>query len=261
MSKNMKKVYFTTSWDDGSIHDLKLAALMEKYSIKGTFYIPKEFNTSGNKFSEYGRRLTEEEIQIISRAQEVGAHSLNHYNLTILNDEQLREEICGSKNFLEKIIGRKIKLFCPPQGFVNEKVIMVAREAGYGGLRTTENLNFFLPEDNFRIGVGIQCTPFPLRKKDTNHYNWKKLFDPVKSYGWTLVSFPSAIPYLYSWQSFARSFFRYSMANGNYFHLWGHSWELQKYQMWGELELFFKFVKEFNKVEFIFNSEIIDLKP
>jgi len=99
-----------------------------------------------------------------------------------------------------------------------------------------------------------------LRKVDVGHYDWKKLMDPIKAYGFDLVYFLPIILHLYSWQSFARSFFRYSMANGDYFHLWGHSWELQKYQMWTELESFFKFVKRFDNVEFIFNSEIIGLK-
>jgi len=30
-------------------------------------------------------------------------------------------------------------------------------------------------------------------------------------------------------------------AIGGVFHIWGHSWEIEKYKMWDELELFFKF--------------------
>ncbi len=38
--EKMNKVYFTTSWDDGSIYDMRLAELLLKYGLKATFYIP-----------------------------------------------------------------------------------------------------------------------------------------------------------------------------------------------------------------------------
>ena len=37
----MSRLIVTTSWDDGSIQDLKLGELLMKYGIKGTFYIPR----------------------------------------------------------------------------------------------------------------------------------------------------------------------------------------------------------------------------
>ena len=40
----MKKTIVTTSWDDGHKLDLKLAALLKKYNIKGTFYISPHDN-------------------------------------------------------------------------------------------------------------------------------------------------------------------------------------------------------------------------
>jgi len=36
----VKKAVITTSWDDGSIFDLKLKDLLKRYSIPATFYVP-----------------------------------------------------------------------------------------------------------------------------------------------------------------------------------------------------------------------------
>ena len=74
----LKKIYFTSSWDDGSVNDLKLLKLLNKYNIKGTFYVPKEFDGKGSKFSEYNRQLSDKEIIEIASGQEIGSHSLTH---------------------------------------------------------------------------------------------------------------------------------------------------------------------------------------
>ena len=33
-------IYFTSSWDDGSVYDIKLSELLLKYNQKATFFIP-----------------------------------------------------------------------------------------------------------------------------------------------------------------------------------------------------------------------------
>ncbi len=67
----MKKIYFTTSWDDGHKLDLKLSELLAKYNIAGTFYIAKDFQG----------RMTDEDIIKISKNNEIGAHTITHPNL------------------------------------------------------------------------------------------------------------------------------------------------------------------------------------
>ena len=36
---NLVNMHFLTSWDDGNILDLKVATLLQKYNLPGTFYI------------------------------------------------------------------------------------------------------------------------------------------------------------------------------------------------------------------------------
>ena len=95
-----KKLIITTSWDDGSVLDLKLAELLEKYSIKGTFNIPKAY---------LDNPLQQKDIEDIDRKFEIGAHTLTHADLTAISLTEARKEIEGSKAYLEDLLGHSIK--------------------------------------------------------------------------------------------------------------------------------------------------------
>ena len=43
LKTTQKDLIVTTSWDDGQKVDLKLAKLLIKYDVKGTFYITKSY--------------------------------------------------------------------------------------------------------------------------------------------------------------------------------------------------------------------------
>lgn len=252
------KIYFTTSWDDGSVQDLRLAELLTKYGIKGTFYIPINFAGKGNKLSEYKRRLSDKEIFELSKYHEIGAHTVNHKILSALSDFEAMQELVDGKKILEKIIGKRVKMFCFPRGDYSERTVELVRKAGFIGARTTKKLSFTLPKDQFQMGVSIHVAPFPLRKKDASSYYYARILDPIKSYMPKIVSMPSVWPKLFSWKMFSNGMYDYSVKNDNYFHLFGHSWELEKYGMWNDLESFLKFVKEHKNVMYLSNSEIIE---
>ena len=44
---------------------------------------------------------------------------------------------------------------------------------------------------------------------------------------------------------------------GGIIHLWGHSWEIEKFDQWKMLERFFKFISNVNGIEFKTNYELI----
>lgn len=63
----------TTSWDDGTPTDIRLARLLEKYGTKGTSYVPKSYPDS---------LLSKEGIMALDRKFEIGAHSVDQPYLT-----------------------------------------------------------------------------------------------------------------------------------------------------------------------------------
>ena len=103
----MKKIIVTTSWDDGHILDIRVAKLLKKYRLEGTFYIsPKD------KEILQTNRLSNEQIVFLANDFEIGAHTMTHPLLTKTEDMVAKKEIIDSKNYLEKIIGKSVKSFC-----------------------------------------------------------------------------------------------------------------------------------------------------
>lgn len=66
-----------------------------------------------------------------------GSHTRTHPFLTKLSDQDMEEEISGSKKILEQRTGTAVDFFCYPYGDYNAKVASAVRKAGYKGAVTT----------------------------------------------------------------------------------------------------------------------------
>jgi peptidoglycan/xylan/chitin deacetylase (PgdA/CDA1 family) len=86
----------TTSWDDGSILDLKVAELLDRYGLKGAFYLPR---------SLFAHPLGKNDVIALDNRFEIRAHTLNHVDLTSIAPAEAKEEIEGSKTYLEDLLG------------------------------------------------------------------------------------------------------------------------------------------------------------
>src|SRR4030042_4400072 len=102
-----KEIIVTTSWDDGHKLDLKLALLLKKYGIRGTFYISPK-----NREFRKADLLSDEEIIKLGRDFEIGAHTMTHPRLTRIGEKEAFAEIMVSKKHLEKSLGEEAGWFC-----------------------------------------------------------------------------------------------------------------------------------------------------
>ena len=248
----MKEFIITTSWDDGSVHDRKIIDLLKKYSIRGTFYIPKEFNYQpggGEKIV----RVPDGELKTLYAGFEVGAHSLTHSYFNDISDEQIKEEVCGSKKYLENLLGCPVNIFCYPGGRYNETAVEEIKNAGFIGARTTELFQFDV-KDPYLMGTTINCYPFPFRKGGlaAKIQPLRKSFAPILELGLPWKSF-------LSWKNLAKSLFDHAEKSKSIFHLWGHSWEIEKNGMWKELEDVFKHISGRSGCRYLTNSEVVAL--
>jgi peptidoglycan/xylan/chitin deacetylase (PgdA/CDA1 family) len=57
----------------------------------------------------------------------IGSHTLTHPILTTLDAKEAEKEICGSRELLEKRLGRRVELFCYPNGDVSSTALALAR--------------------------------------------------------------------------------------------------------------------------------------
>ena len=242
--------YVGTSWDDGHKLDLKLSKLLDKYGFKGTFYVSKEYR-------DIGELLSEDDIREISKSHEIGAHTLSHPDLTKLDDTGLVEEIAGSKKWLEGVVEKEVTMFCYPSGLYDNRVVEGVRAAGFSAARTTLWPSIELSSKPFELETTVPVYPLPFRKLAGGKIWWRKILQPLLQRYGSLRKLAVPLWRMYSWESAARSAFDYAHKNGSVFHLWGHSWEIENYGLWEELESFLSYVAKKPDLRFVSNSELI----
>lgn len=245
----MKKIFVTTSWDDGSDKDLKLAGLLRKYGLPATFYIAKDYRKD---------RLSETQIRDLAKDFEMGAHTLSHPNLDLVDGARAKIEIEESKKWLEGVIQKKALMFAYPRGRYNALVRSLTENAGFIGARTVEEFQYNFPEDHFAIPTSLRVAPYPWRKKNGGELSYSGGlfgFQP-RRYMKSLSLHLNPASYL-GFGNLAKGFFRKVLNSGGVFHLWGHSWEIDSVDMWNELEELFKYLSGRTDVEYVTNEELV----
>lgn len=238
----------TTSWDDGDVLDLKLAALLDRYDIQGTFYITKECRKE---------RLSDENIRTLSQRHEIGAHTLTHPDLRSCSREEKIHEIQGSKQWLESLLGKEVPSFCYPSGFFDAESVAVTKEAGFHGARTTV-LGALEPSDGpFLLPTTLQMYPMPFRKLGACGYWWGKLLQPFAERASALRSLGVPLAAFRSFDALACATFDIALVRGGVFHLWGHSWEIDKYDMWRPLERVVRYISKREDCRYMTNADVI----
>ncbi len=249
----MKKTIITTSWDDGNKLDLKVLDLLDKYGLRGTFYIPK---------SHQSKTLSDPEINVVCRRQEVGAHTLNHVNLSAVDLTTAREEIRGSKDYLEDLTGKDIEMFCYPFGHFNNEVRQEVKAAGFLGARTTKEFDIRYPDDFFSFNTSLHIYPFPFRKRDESHYHLSKfLFQPLQKKYSGIRALGLPLRSWLSWDNLSRSVFDHALEINGLYHIWGHSWEIERYGLWDKLESHFKYISRRDDCLYLTNGEALKFNP
>ncbi|TFY97283.1 polysaccharide deacetylase family protein [Ramlibacter rhizophilus] len=83
---------------------------------------------------------------------EVGAHTRHHVDLLTCDEERAREEIAGSKQELEQLLGCEVRSFCFPYGRYREPHVEMARQAGFATATTSES-------ERAAEGCDLLCLP------------------------------------------------------------------------------------------------------
>jgi peptidoglycan/xylan/chitin deacetylase (PgdA/CDA1 family) len=221
--------FITTSWDDGHPLDLRVAELLSKYGLRGTFYIP---------MIAENETMPAAQIRELSLAFEIGAHTLHHAVLTEATEQKAWQEIAGSKSWLESNTGVPCLMFCPPKGKYTNRHLEMVRKAGYLGVRNVELLSLDFPRKNrgiMLLPTTIQTYPhgsLAFAKNAVKRMALKNLLR-LTTHGRS------------DWPALARSLLHESLRYGGVFHLWGHSWELQETEQWHRLDEALRFISEF----------------
>lgn len=235
-----KQIIVTTSWDDGHKLDLKLAKLLKKYGIKGTFYISPK-----NREFRKEDLLSDQEIIKISRDFEVGAHTMTHPRLTKISEREAFNEIIDSKKYLENLIGEEVRCFCYPGGKYNKRIIELVRRAGFYYSRTTEKFEFHPAKNFLSSGTALEVHRNSLLTLPIDSLRILKFSE------FNLVEFFKS----FHWEYLAKKILDYIEKHGGVYHLWGHSWVIERGNTWENVERVLSYISKKINVNYCTNFE------
>jgi len=231
----------TTSWDDGHPLDLRIASLLARHGLRGTFYLPLR--------AVADRLLSPVEIrELHAMGMEIGSHTVTHPVLTRLPRRELDRELRDSRRILEDLLGTPVTSFCYPGGKFNRTVARRAALAGYHVCRTTIGFQTSARFDPVRMPVSMQLFPHTA----STHYrhalrygNWRGVWKWRRSLAGETDT-----------ERLASAIASEVAARGGVFHLWGHSWEIERFALWNKLERIAASLSSLEKAVAVTNRQV-----
>jgi hypothetical protein len=212
----------TTSWDDGHPSDLRVADLLSKYGMQATFYVPT-FNREGRQV------MSATEIRTLAQSFEIGGHTRDHVPLTECTPAQAEVQIRENRDYLSNLLGKRIEGFAYVRGKHDQAAREIVSRVGFAYARTTANLECRMIPDVLRVPTTLQFYPHSLSVRLRNFLRHGPSPDRLS------IMINAARGDSLSGACLNAAFA--ARSQGRFFHLWGHSWELDEFGLWGELEI------------------------
>jgi peptidoglycan/xylan/chitin deacetylase (PgdA/CDA1 family) len=120
------------TFDDGYVDAYTdVLPVLKRYGLVATFYIVTNF------VGQPGYMTWEQLAELRDAGMEIGAHTVSHPDLTMLDWETASIEIAQSKADLDQHLNINVTSFCYPTGLYNAGVEEQVRAAGYLNATTT----------------------------------------------------------------------------------------------------------------------------
>ena len=233
----------TTSWDDGHASDVRLAALLQRYGFGGTFYVP--FRAVREPM------LSLQQMREVHAAGiEIGGHTLTHPSMKGLGFDRSVEEVRESKRRLEDILSAPVTSFCYPNGDLDREAYEAVRQEGYQLARTTVNMRTQLGGDPWRMPTSVQFFPHSAYKR-------LRIFGRNRDVS-GLARWTTRFGCQADLDVLIDRLFDEAIAKTGVFHLWGHSWELDEHNLWGQLERTLERLGGRRNVRYLTNAEAFE---
>lgn len=121
--------------DDGYEDNYQNAyPILQKYHFTATIFLISDFTGTYPRYLTWDQTREMEQNGIVFEG-----HTLSHISLPKASDEELRKQLVQSKQALEWRLGKKVEYLAYPGGEYDQRVIQMAKEAGY---RAAFTVNF-----------------------------------------------------------------------------------------------------------------------
>lgn len=208
----------TLSYDDGTLHDIRLVSILNTYGIKATFHL-----NSGILDQE--GYVSAKEVKALYAGHEISVHTVSHPFLDELPREAIIHEVLEDRQALEHLSGYPVRGMSYPYGSYNEEVTKLLPALGIEYSRTVHSTgSFAMPQQ-------------PLEWNPTCHHN------AMLKAGEQLIALTGDMP----WKR------KLSLL-----YVWGHSYEFENHGNWHEIESFCRMMSAQKDIWFATNMEIID---
>lgn len=178
------KQYVAVTFDDGllSVVENAIPALVSR-AIPATLFVvagrlgrDQNWAVFGEGYDKSDRLGTIEELKSLPvDLITIGSHTMSHPVLPSLNSEAAAEELSSSRQTLQKLLGRDVKLFSFPYGAFDKPLVSMCRSAGYSRVFTTLPLRAHSDANEFvtgRVSVDPTDWDFEFRLKISGAYSW-----------------------------------------------------------------------------------------
>lgn len=146
------------------------------------------FEECGVPVGRIGRRIMmswDEIREMRDAGMTIGAHTVNHYNLTCLDDSDVTAEVEISKETIEAALGERVNHFAYPNGRTDKhcdaRVAGIVAKAGFRSAVTSINGpagSRFSPYGVPRVGVATRRTGIAKFAADLQYMRLKKVVSP-----------------------------------------------------------------------------------
>ena len=231
------------SVDDGHPLDMRMAELLAHHGLRATFYLPIE-NSEGLPVLEPAA------MRALAQRFEIGSHTRSHRFLTTLDPAHAWRQISEGKQQLEDYIGEPVRGFCYPGGHYRRIHLLQARAAGFDYARTTQNLRFDIGSRAFEMPTSAQFYPHPEQVFLRNFVSQRDWLPRMAALRVALAE--------KDWLRRLHRLLDLAMARGGVFHLWCHSVDIERLQLWDALEGFLSRVaSDFPEASRASNGELL----
>lgn len=207
--------------------------------MNGTFYVPVRNNERPV--------MSATVLNEIADKYEIGCHTVNHLYLNSLNANEANYEISESKTILQNQLGRKIDAFCYPGGKYSERDINLVKQSGFLFGRTTRLFHITPDIQPFLLDTSVQVY---------NHSSATLVKHCMKNtFFLPIIQNPFFSKGNRNFPKQAEILFDRILTNGGVFHLWGHSWEIDEYDLWKDLEVVLKMLAFNQGAVYLNNTE------
>jgi len=114
--------------------------------------------------------------------------------------------------------------------------------------RTTKKYKYIKLVDNLLISTSLE----------SHRISLKNIFNEIKSiYRFSNNRLFLTIKFL-DWENLAKAMFDDTYKKGGIFHLWGHSWVIEKQNEWKKLEQVLIYISNHKNVSYLTNKELLN---